>query len=143
MRRIAQVRREPGSKSKIRSHLRQLGRLMTCFIMLAARQHVLDFLRQAAHYRVDGAAVEMGFAITNHPCFKQDRYCEGRESLIHIPHVGHCLPKARPVEKPVTLMNDHVVNLLVLKTPLLIGAQRIEDEEATTVFAGRIAYVAK
>src|SRR5262245_11874158 len=102
-----------------------------------------DFLGEVAHYLIIGGAVEVGVGVANLPRFKQDRYCESRESLVRILHVSHSLPKARPVEKAVTLLDDDVVDLFVLKSPLIIGPQGIEAEEATMVFAGRVAYSAK
>ena len=41
------------------------------------------------------------------------------------------------------LLDDDVVDLLVIKSPLVIWPQGIEDKKATTVLADRVAYSAK
>src|SRR5262245_38557256 len=40
-------------------------------------------------------------------------------------------------------MDDDVIDLLTLKSPLVLGGKRIEDEKATIMLAGQVVYAAK
>src|SRR5262249_29159856 len=102
---------------------------MACRAVKSSPSVSRDFLGEVAHYLIIGGAVEVRVGVANLPRFKQDRYCESRESLVRILHVSHSLPKARPVEKAVMLLDDDVVDLLVIKSPLVIWPQGIEDKK--------------
>lgn len=59
-----------------------------------------------------------------------------RKAFVDIELVSYGLPKTRSVEKTVTLVDDDVVDLLILKLQLFIGLYGIEDGKGTIMFAG-------